>query len=391
MIDALKNRKIIISTHSLAYSAPQALRDYVKQQKFNKLLFISHPLSVEDLTNNDFSKAEIIHKGKIIKVKKSQVKINNFSINCLYEFFLTLKWVVQEKEKYDLFVGVDCLNTFFGLVLRLLNKVDKVVFYTIDYFPVRFENKIINWIYFLFDKVAVKKADETWNVSSMMVKAREKNNVKEKKQFTVPIGVWFDKAPRKSFEAIDKNTLFFTGHLKEYMGLDLAIRALAIIRKTIPNIKLKIIGQGEAEVSLRKLVNDLDLKKNVFFLGWISDRKKLEEIMSYGAVGIAPFNTRILDEKIKNADPAKLKDYMLLGMPVIVTNAINNIDEIKQNKCGIVIKYSLRDFTEATIKILKNQDLLKQYRKNALDLIKHYDYNTIFLKNLNRTFNEESN
>lgn len=393
----IRNKKIVLSTHSLIYSSPQALRDYLRKEGCEKLLYVSHALIIEDGKNDEPSYYEVSYRNKVEAKKEAHFNFEKLTFSAFYETYLTIKWVLSSSGKYDLFVGVDCLNAFQGLVLKVLGKVKKVTYYTIDYYPVRFDSSFLNWIYHTLDKLCVYFADETWNVSSSMVKARKKHNNMDKnifpRQFTVPIGVWFDRAPRKPFSQIKKTSLVFVGHLKRYMGVDLAVRGLARVVKKIPSAHLHIIGGGEAEEELKALVKKLHLTNNVTFYGWIKNRQKLEQIMSTGAVGIAPFNPYLLDDKVKNADPAKIKDYMLLGMPVIVTDAIASTTKknIERKKCGLVINYDEKEFVDAVMQFMLKEGSLKQYRHNALDYIKQFDYNAIFDECLTRTFSQHEN
>lgn len=50
-------------------------------------------------------------------------------------------------------------------------------------------------------------------------------------------------------------------------GIDLNIKAMSILLKRYPNIKYYIIGDGEESKNLKKMVHDLGLTENVFFLG----------------------------------------------------------------------------------------------------------------------------
>jgi len=384
----LKGTKVILVTHYVVYSASQALRDYLRDNGCQKLLYISHPLIVSNPNRKEKSYFEESRSSKTINTSFAKKRFNSLILSSIYEMCLTLKWIISAKEKFSLYIGVDNLNVLWGLVLKLFGKVDKVVYYTIDYFPTRFGNKLLNKLYHLIDKLCVRFCDETWNVSPVMAKARQKyNNMNPeeyRRQYTVPIGIWYDETRRKKFADIDKTKLIFAGHLVPHMGVDLAIKALPQVISKIPDIKLEIIGGGEDEQKLKKLTKELKLNKYIKFWGWIRDRQKLEKIMSGGAVGIAPFNTQILDDKVKNADPGKIKDYMQLGMPVIVSDAISTANDIKKNKCGIIIRYNTMSFTNAVVELLLDKDKLRIYRQNALKYVKQFDYNLIFRKNLER-------
>ena len=124
------------------------------------------------------------------------------------------------------------------------------------------------------------------------------------------------------------------------------------------------------------------MSSNIKFYGW-KEKKEAERIMADGALGLAPFNTDV-DEKIKNADPAKIKDYMALGLPVVMTNASLNANAISKGRCGIIIDYTPESLAEAVIKLLSNKKLWAEYRKNALKYVQQFDWNNLFSKNISR-------
>lgn len=382
----IKNLKAVLVTHYRIYSASQALRDYLRRHDCQNLLYISHPLPIKGENEKESSYYEVSNGINISRKKESLRIKENILIGSFKDLILTLKWSLKN-GKYDLYIGVDNLNALAGLVLKLLGRTEKVIYYTIDYFPTRFNNSLLNSIYHGIDKLCVKYADETWNVSSKMIYAREKYNKMSpsiyKKQYTVPIGIWYENAPRKNFRDIDKRKMIFSGHLIAHMGVDLVIKALPKLMEEFPDIKLEIIGGGEEEKALKSLAKNLGVLRNIKFWGWVKDRIKLETILSSGAIGLATFNTDILDEKVKNADPGKIKDYMLLGLPVISTKAISTAKEIEREKCGIIINYNVSDFVSAVIQLMDSKRL-EEYRKNALSYIKKFDYNRIFQKNLSR-------
>lgn len=392
MKNILSHKKIILVTHYRIYSAAQALCDFIRNNRCNELLYISHPLPLRNIEETEKSFFEISHEKVVSNKSVAKKKFYNIVLSSFLEMWLTFKWVFASKNTYDLYVGVDNLNALYGLILKKIGKVRRVAYYTIDYFPNRFENRLMNRIYHFIDKLCVKFADETWNVSKVMVDAREKyNNMNRElygRQHTVPIGIWYDNAPRKDFSRINKKKLIFVGHLLPHMGVDLIVKAMPEILKKIPDAKLEVIGGGEEEDSLRKLSDDLGVSGSIKFWGWIRDRAKLEKTMSDGSIGLATFNTEILDDKVKNADPGKIKDYMLLGMPVIATNAISTADVIEKTKCGIIIRYNTSDLANSVVRLLDNPNLLKKYRENALKYVAQFDYNKIFSKNLSRALND---
>jgi len=371
----------VISTHYLVYGAPQALREYLIKNKAKKLLFIAHPLEID----SNRSYFEITKKGKVEIKNISCLRTKTPLFNYLIEFFLTLYWVFFSKGKHDLFIGVDNLNTLAGIILRFFRKVDKVIYYTIDYSPQRFQNKLLNSFYHKIDNLCVKYADVVWNVSSRIAEGRLKTKGLGflKKQKVVPIGVWPERIKRRRFEEIKGHQLLFLGHLLEKQGVQKVIDAVLAIIKEIPDFLFLIIGGGEYESILREKVNKMRLNKYVTFTGWIKEREEIDKLISESACAIAPYDPKKAGFTYY-ADPTKIKDYLSAGLPVILTNVPYNAEEIEKNECGVVVKYTKENIAQAVIKILKEQNTLKKYRENALNYAKQFDWNKIFSKCLSQ-------
>lgn len=65
----------------------------------------------------------------------------------------------------------------------------------------------------------------------------------------------------------------YLGRLKRYKGVDLVIRAFA--RVASPAARLEIAGTGDHRPALERLVDSLDLRERVRFLGFVSEEEKL--------------------------------------------------------------------------------------------------------------------
>lgn len=391
--NSLSKKKIMIVVHEALPVGPTFdLRRYLLDHSVERLLHISHPLIYLKEFYKKSSYYEYYKRGRLVERKSAfhwrMPDVLLYVKDFLYSVYLCL----ARNEKYDLYVGADPLNAIAGIALKRLGRVEKVIYHSIDYFTRRFENKILNKIYHTVDKICVRFSDETWNLSSMMMNARQAyNNIdpETSRQVTVPVGVWFKKVKRKPFNRIHKKKVVFIGSFVPMMGIDLILKAVPFIVKAVPEAKFEFIGSGPSDQILRGIAKKLKLDKHVTFHGWVYDRKKLGEILSDGAIGLAPFNTTILDDQVRNADPAKLKDYMLWGMPVIVSDAISNAKKIDEARCGIVIGYKLEELVDAVVQLLQNEKLLREYRKNAIKFVKKFDNEKIFKENLGRVLGEK--
>jgi glycosyltransferase involved in cell wall biosynthesis len=197
-----------------------------------------------------------------------------------------------------------------------------------------------------------------------------------------------DKINRVPFSKVNKKKLIYAGGFIPYMGIDLAIKSLPLILKKVPGVTLDIIGRGEEEENWKKLARELGVEKIIRFEDWMEDREAFHKRLSESAIGLAPFNYHILDDKVKNADPGKIKDYMSSGLPVITTKAVYTHPEITRERCGIIVEYTVSSFSSAIIKLLTNPKLLSEYRENAIKYAKSFDWDILFQKNLGRVLSK---
>ena len=111
---------------------------------------------------------------------------------------------------------------------------------------------------------------------------------------------------------LSSKTVLYTGRLAEEKHIDVIIRAISIVKKTMPDITMASTGRGNAELSLRKLVKDLDLEKNVFLFGYV-EPKTLAQL--YQASDIFTVMSTAETECIS------MMQAMATGIPVIGANA----------------------------------------------------------------------
>ena len=162
----------------------------------------------------------------------------------------------------------------------------------------------------------------------------------------------FDVGERvKSFNNDSKNRILFVGSLDKRKQNDVLIQAFYNVINLIPNdIILTIIGEGEEELKLKELVNDLQITDRVVFTGKITNPDKLKEFyrqsivsVSFGQAGLSvlqslgfgvPFLTK------KNAISGGEKENIVDGVNSIFCD--DNIEslEMELKKLCSDIKFS---------------------------------------------------
>jgi len=82
-------------------------------------------------------------------------------------------------------------------------------------------------------------------------------------------------APDPALDRSDPPSFLYVGRLKRYKGVDLAIRALELVHRDRPEVRLDIAGSGDDRPRLEALVATLGLGKSVRFHGFVDDAVKL--------------------------------------------------------------------------------------------------------------------
>ena len=373
--DVLSKLSFVIVSHVAFTGHPQELESFLKQRG-HELMFIGHPFSY---ALQKKSAATVYEKGSLkAKAEVPQIKGPEIFLY-LKDFLATFYFLLKFKSKFHIYVGVDPLNAFVGLLLKRLGFVKIVIFYVIDYVPVRFNNVILNNVYHSVDKICVHHADYTWNLTSRMAIGREWRGIRkeETNQMTVPTGTHFEEAKQLPSEQVDRTSIAFLSHLRKNQGIELILEALPEVVKEIPSAKLVVIGTGPLEDYFKSEVKKRNLEKNVVFLGYIKDHGEIEKIVSKCGVGLAPY-VPDSDSFTWYADPGKPKVYLGCGVPVIITRVPEVAFEIEKRGAGIAINYDKHELIGAIVKILTNDEVYRHCRQKALEFACEYAWEKIF-------------
>ncbi len=389
-----KYRFCIVTYETFPNPLTQNLRTYLLENYCADILYIYHQMLEMRESRNKSSGYDFFKDNKLVSSGKASNNRLYWQVFYIKDVLLTLFWCLKSGEKFDVYFASGNLSPLAGLILRELGIVKKVVYQSVDYYSMRFKNTVLNWLYFQLDKFFVRFCDETWNVSPRMAPAREKQmgmNMKIfKRQYTVNNCIWFYKTKRLPYDKINRKKIIYRGMLLEFMGIDLAIRAMPLLLRRIPDLKFEIIGTGDQENYLKNLAKTLKVSKNVLFHGFVKERSEVERILSDAAAGIATFKPNMPVDRVINSDPGKIKDYLLLGMPVITTDTSYLSEEIANSKAGLIVNYNPKELAAAVVKLINNQRLLKEYRNNAIKFIENFDCTNVLRPNVKRILKESS-
>ncbi len=371
---------IVISHFAKIYGTTDALIDFL-HNNVRTLTIIKLPLFVD---NKIKPSAELYFKGnkkhKIVLKSKKRNDIIEYFFDIFRTFYLFSKISKKSKQNYKLWIGVDNLNTLTGLLLRITGRIEKVVFYCVEYPQNRFNSKLLNILYLSLDRICAKYSDYIWNSCELGYLLREKQCSNKSKNILVPLGVDINKLPYEKH--ISRYRIVYVGTIMKCKGIELAIDAMPLIIQNIPKATLTIIGDGDSKKSLIKRVKKQKLDKSVFFLESMEHKHLLSKLHEYD-LGIAPYIPD-LRETNRFADLSlKIIEYLGSGLPVITTNIINGGKILVKYEAGKEINCSSEEMAREVINLFSNEKLYKKYSSNARKLAMNYDWNNIYIKAFN--------
>jgi glycosyltransferase involved in cell wall biosynthesis len=292
-------------------------------------------------------------------------------------------------DSYDVAVGMDCLNASTALVLKLLGKVNYVVYYTVDVTDKRFSNPLLSWVYMQLDKRCCQFADEVWDVSIAVKSLRQKHGYGEFPRINkvIPIGVYPEEYKQMQTRKSKNPTVMYLGSLFSIMGIQLAIQAMPLVLRRLPKAQFVIVGKGDYEQVLRTLVRELGLEDTVTFEYYHTRKDNIRRLFS-ATIGVAPYTYDDASYKFY-CDPTKVKEYFAAGLPVVITDVPDVSKIISKAPMGITVKYDTKEFADGVISLLTNPSLYARCRKNIDEYIKQYSWNEIFssaFAEINRRF-----
>lgn len=380
-METVKNRKpsIVVSCHAVFSPAGEPMHgtgseigNFLQKRK-KQYLFIRHSLY------GDFPTQIESFDGKNLTYKFFGIKGLSFFLRILQEQIITFYLVLKIGTKPGLLIGIDPLNALNGLILKRLGLVQKVVFYTADYTSRRFNNSLLNSLYHKIDKLAIKNADQVWNVSSRINNLRIKQGVSKERNVFVPNSPIFEKVKRLPYSQINKHQLVIVSHLTKAINWSLIFRVVKKLSNRFKDIKLVIIGSGPYEQQLKNLVKELKIEKRIIFLGQKTHEDCLE-ILAQSAIGLAVY-TQAQSWTIFG-DSLKIREYFACGLPVITTSVPSTADDVEKEQAGIIVRLSEENLKEAIDRLFSQKQLYLKMRRNGINLAREYDFARILKENL---------
>lgn len=370
---SISSLSFLLISHYATFAEADMLFNYLIEHDAQIITQIKLPLP--ELPYLKQIEISVHEQGKLNTSKKIPSMVSPIWLAYLVQSFQLFFLVFGSKQSYDVLIAQNSLLAFLGIILRLLGKCKKVIFFSHGIDKNRFGNSFLNKTYRLLDTISATRSDFNWFLSKNMIPIRQKQGIKDKKLFWIPSTVPIKSVVRKQAGALNK--IVFLGTLDEKNGAQLLPQMISYIKKSIPDVVLDIMGSGPLFKTLKETIKKLHLENNINLLGHLPYHEFSSKLTNY-SIGIAPY-AYSETSLTPLSDSLKMRLYLATGLPVVITKGFWFSDEIEENKLGFAVKQDARSFARAILKLLVDQKLNQEIRKRALayseklDLTGFYD------------------
>jgi len=288
-------------------------------------------------------------------------------------------------EEYD----VIHLQSFGHLLIDYVNLVAKnpKKILTIHAFPkyvekdgrASFPLKLLYGVYYrTLGKNTLKSAKTIATVSKFTAIECAERGIPENKIVVIENGIDLEKYKHVNYDELEQKfhlqkediLILSISRVTWYKGYEYALKAIyKVVKATNKPIKYMIVGSLEDQHyyrNFRKQVEKLDLKNNVMFTGFISENMKLQAL-TRADIFLAP--------SLHEGFGLVVLEAMALGKPVIASNCEGFQCILEHMKTGKLVKpANSGEIADAIFLLLSNPSLQEKLSKNALSVVKKYDW-----------------
>jgi glycosyltransferase involved in cell wall biosynthesis len=215
-------------------------------------------------------------------------------------------------------------------------------------------------------------------VSEAMKEKIKSYGIASDKIRVLPMGVDLTHTFVPADEPVRPNSLLFVGRLVEKKGLEYLLRAVAIVRKKLPDVTLDCVGSGPLLPELQALARSLSVDDIVTFHGSVTNTQLPEFYQSHG---IVVFPSVIADSGDQEGFGLVLVEALGCGCAVVVTDLPAMRDIVSAESAIIVEQKNVSQLAGAIEELVQAPAQRKKLaEKGRQHVIERYDWNIVAKK-----------
>lgn len=368
-------KKVVIFSHFATTGACEELCEWLKRAEIQELVYIAFPFGS---SRDRFIRVQQYCGGKLVRDRRSLFGLKMPEpLAYAKDFAYALLYAFRFARGADVVVAGDNLLALACALSRPLSGIKRVVYYMIDYSPVRYANRCLNALYYWVDRLAAYRADAVWPLTPQIIRGRFDSGRLEERHvrwYTVPYGSHPVETADIGFSV---TRVVYMGDLVRNKGTELFVPMALELKRRVPQFTFTVIGGGKDLPLLRAEVEKAGLKDHMEVIGFVDSIASVVEMLRGGGVAIAPYYPFDANSFTFFSDPGKVKVYLGCGVPIVMTDVPPIAKTLEGEGAGCIAAYDAADFAEKVASLMQSPDYPK-YRENARRLGRQYAWNRVF-------------
>ncbi len=330
-----------------------------------------------------FIKKENIFKNDIKVFKLHKGKLSLF-FYLHFAFILSIELI---KTKADIFFAEDFYTLPFVTIIGKIKRA-KIYYNSRELYAFigGLRNRpILQSFIRLIEKFFIKKVDLVLTTGEMDSKFLE--NYYKIKNTLVIRNIPLFQRPTQVFNFRKQYNIPQNSLILLYQGVIIEGRGIPLIIKSLHQLNdcyFIILGEGEQKNNFQKLANEFNVSDRVIFAG-VYEQSELINYTAGADIGLALIEN--ISISYYHALPNKLFEYIMAGLPIIVSNLPQMKNIVENYKVGEVVDIEKGESIVPVIKKWKkNAALLNEYKKNCLIAAKELNWQEEYKRAKNKLF-----
>jgi len=224
-------------------------------------------------------------------------------------------------------------------------------------------------------KLVLKNANTAIALTEDM--KREMQKLCDRDILVIPNGIDLEKFKnlsrkdlRKRLKIKDNEKIItFVGTLRPVKGVKYLIKAMELIIKKNENVKLMLVGDGEEREELESLVEELDLKECVKFIGRVQN-EEIPQYMAASDVFVLP--------SLSEGFPVVTLEAMASGLAIIATSVGGLPEIVEDGENGFLVEpKNPKEIAKKVLLILGSDELRENISKKNKEKVKEYGWECV--------------
>ncbi len=162
---------------------------------------------------------------------------------------------------------------------------------------------------------------------------------------------------------LSPHSILYTGRLAKEKNIDKVLRAMAIAKKSVPDISFAVTGHGAEESNLRRLAEELGIGSSVKFLGYLDLETLADAYRASDAfVVMSTAETQCLG----------MMNAFASGIPVIAADAYGLPEYVPKDAGFVVDPENITELSERIVYLLSHPEEANRLGRNGKNFVKEF-------------------